>query len=206
MKPLRLFQQYLAACPIIAILRGITSAEVPAVCDALFAAGIRLLEIPLNSPTPMRSIALAAEHCSGRQLVGAGTVLSVEAVAEVAAAGGQFVVSPNTDISVIQATVQAGLLSIPGFMTPSEAFVAWQAGADYLKLFPAGQFGPSYIRDLQAVIKAPMVAVGGVNSHNMADFLAVCPGVGLGGALYTAGCTAEQVQAKAGQLHWPSAK
>jgi len=206
MKPLALFQQYLRECPIVAILRGITTVEVPAVCDALFAAGIRLLEIPMNSPTPERNIALAAEHCSGRQLVGAGTVLSADAVAAVASAGGQFVISPNTELTVIQATVQAGLLSIPGFLTPSEAFVALQAGADYLKLFPAGQFGPGYIRDLQAVIKAPILAVGGVNSRNLTDFLAVCSGVGLGSALYTAGCSAEQVQVKAGQLHWSGAK
>ncbi|NLZ63209.1 MAG: 2-dehydro-3-deoxy-6-phosphogalactonate aldolase [Lentisphaerae bacterium] len=194
------FQQFLQECPVVAILRGITPPEVPAVCDALFQGGIRLLEIPLNSPQPEQSIALAARHCSGRQLVGAGTVLSPAEVQLVRAAGGQFVVSPNTDAAVIQATLQAGLVSVPGFMTASEAFTALQAGANYLKLFPAGQFGPGYVRDLQAVIKAPILAVGGITADNLESFLAVCSGAGVGSALYSPGRPAAEVLARARQL------
>ncbi|NLF93295.1 MAG: 2-dehydro-3-deoxy-6-phosphogalactonate aldolase [Oligosphaeraceae bacterium] len=199
------FQRFLQECPIVAILRGITPPEVPAVCDALFQGGIRLLEIPLNSPQPEQSIALAARHCAGRQLVGAGTVLSPAEVQLVLAAGGQFVVSPNTDAAVIQATLQAGLVSVPGFMTASEAFAALQAGANYLKLFPAGQLGPGYIRDLLAVIKAPILAVGGITAANLESYLAVCSGAGVGSALYSPGCPAAEVLVRAQQLPWPGA-
>ena len=179
---------------IIAILRGVTPAEVPAVCDALWAGGIRLLEIPLNSPDPLAGIATAVRHCAGRMRVGAGTVLTPEAVRDVAAAGGEFVISPNTDLAVIRETKRLGLLSIPGFCTASEGFSALAAGADYLKLFPAGALGPGYIKDLKAVISRPILAVGGVNRENLADFLAVCAGAGIGGALYRPGRTPDELR------------
>ena len=188
-----LFEKYMRACPAIAILRGITPAEVPEVCDRLFAAGIRLLEIPLNSPEPFKSIALAAEHCKGRQLVGAGTVLTPEDVREVKNAQGTFIISPNTDIDVIRETKRLGLISIPGFFTASEGFAALKAGADFLKLFPAC-LGPGYVKDLKAVIKAPILAVGGVNAANIPDFMKVCAGVGIGSALYKPGKTPEQIE------------
>ena len=180
------FEKFMAECPAVAILRGITNAEVTAVCDALYEAGIRLLEIPLNSPDAVKSIAIASEHCKGRMAVGAGTVLTVEDVNNVHKAGGTFIISPNTDTDVIKETKKLGMLSIPGFFTATEGFSAIKAGADYLKLFPAC-LGPSYVKDLKAVIKTPIMAVGGVNSNNIPDFMKVCCGVGIGSALYKAG-------------------
>ena len=140
------FEHFLAECPIVAILRGITPAEVPTVCDILHESRINLLEIPLNTPDALKSIAIAADHIAERQLVGAGTVLTPEQVRMVKEAGGQFIISPNTDAAVIHETVQQGMLSMPGFLTPTEAFAALSAGAHYLKLFPAGNFGVGYIK------------------------------------------------------------
>ena len=188
------FEQYMAECPAVAILRGITNEEVPAICDALYEGGIRLLEIPLNSPNAIESIAIAARHCAGRQLVGAGTVLTVEDVNAVSKAGGCFIISPNTDCEVIKETKRLGMLSIPGFFTATEGFAAAKAGADYLKLFPA-ILGAGYVKDLKAVIKTPIMAVGGVNEKNIPDFMKVCCGVGIGSALYKPGKTAEEVKA-----------
>lgn len=181
-----LFERYLKECPAIAILRGITPTEIIDVCDALYEAGIRLLEVPFNSPDAAASIAMAARHCEGRQLVGSGTTLTTSEVAVVARSGGNFVVSPNTDVEVIRATKIFGMVSIPGFFTASEAFTAMKAGADYLKLFPA-ILGPSYIKSLRAVVKAPILAVGGMDADNIPYFLQVCSGVGIGSALYKAG-------------------
>ena len=180
------FEKLMSECPAIAILRGITDEEVISVCDVLYEAGIRILEIPLNSPDAVKSIAIAAKHCKGRMAVGAGTVLSVEDVNAVCNAGGSFIISPNTDTDIIKETKKLGMLSIPGFFTASEGFAAIKAGADYLKLFPAC-LGPSYVKDLKAVIKAPIMAVGGVNAENIPDFMKVCIGVGIGSALYKAG-------------------
>ena len=182
--------------PLIAILRGITTPEIPEICDALYSAGIKLLEIPLNSPDACRSIAAAVKHCQDRQMVGAGTVLSVEDVNNVHAAGGKFIISPNTDAEVIKETKRLGMLSIPGFFTASEAFAGQKAGADYLKLFPA-ILGPTYIKDLKAVVKTPILAVGGVNLQNLPQFIDVCAGAGIGSALYKPGKTAANIAADA---------
>ena len=187
------FEKFMDECPTVAILRGITNDEVTAVCDALYEAGIRLLEIPLNSPDAVKSIAIASEHCKERMAVGAGTVLTVEDVNNVHKAGGTFIISPNTDTDVIKETKKLGMLSIPGFFTATEGFAAIKAGADYLKLFPAC-LGPSYVKDLKAVIKTPIMAVGGVNSNNIPDFMKVCCGVGIGSALYKAGKSLEDVR------------
>ena len=187
------FEKFMAECPAVAILRGITNAEVTAVCDALYEAGIRLLEIPLNSPDAIKSIAIASEHCKERMAVGAGTVLTVEDVNNVHKAGGTFIISPNTDTDVIKETKKLGMLSIPGFFTATEGFAAIKAGADYLKLFPAC-LGPSYVKDLKAVIKAPIMAVGGVNAGNIPEFMKVCCGVGIGSALYKAGKSPEDIR------------
>lgn len=187
------FERFMSECPAVAILRGITNDEVISVCDTLYEAGIRILEIPLNSPEAVKSIAIAAEHCKGKMAVGAGTVLTVQDVNDVCKAGGTFIISPNTDADVIKETKKLGMLSIPGFFTASEGFAAIKAGADYLKLFPAC-LGPSYVKDLKAVIKAPIMAVGGVNSNNIPDFMKVCCGVGIGSALYKAGKSLEDVR------------
>ena len=195
-----LFEQHLVQCPIMAILRGITVAEGPAVCDILHEAGINLLEIPLNTHGAIEALDAAVRHCANRQLVGAGTVLAQEQVQTVKAAGGEFIISPNTDLAVIRETVRLGMLSMPGFLTPTEAFAALTAGAHYLKFFPAGNFGVSYIKNLQAVIKAPIFAVGGVKHQNLADFLTVCQGVGIGGNLYKPGKTLEEIQRDAAEF------
>ena len=193
------FEKLMAECPLVAILRGITPAEVPAVCDVLYENGVKLLEIPLNSPEPLKSIAIAAKHCGVRQMVGAGTVLTPEAVRDVKQSGGLFIISPNTDLDVIRETKKQWMLSIPGFFTASEGFAALKAGADYLKLFPA-ILGPSYVKDLKAVIKAPIMAVGGVNAQNLESFMKVCCGAGIGSALYKAGKSLEDLARDTAEL------
>ena len=193
------FEKLMGECPLVAILRGITPAEVPAVCDVLLEKGIKILEVPLNSPNAFESIAIAVKHCGDKQMVGAGTVLTVEDVRGVKAAGGSFVISPNTDLDVIRETKKQGMLSIPGFFTASEGFAALKAGADYLKLFPA-ILGPGYVKDLKAVIKAPIMAVGGVNAENLSAFMKVCCGAGIGSALYKAGKSLEAVAADAEKM------
>lgn len=186
-------------CPLVAILRGILPEEVEAVCDVLYKNGIRLLEIPLNSPDALRSIEIAVKHTAGRMFVGAGTVLTPDDVRNVRAAGGEFIISPNTDVAVIRETKAGGMLSIPGFFTASEAFTAIQAGADYLKLFPA-VLGPGYVKDLKAVVKKPIMAVGGVNAANLPDFMKVCAGAGIGSALYKTGKSLEDLDRDAAAM------
>ena len=190
------FQEQARRCPVVAILRGITPEEMLPVCEALRTAGIRLLEVPLNSPDAPESIRRAAAkyHAGGELLVGAGTVLTVQNVRDVAAAGGRFIISPDANPEVIRETKRLGLVSIPGFFTATEAFTALRAGADYLKLFPAGKLGPGYVKDLKAVIKAPILAVGGVDTDNIAAFLDVCAGVGIGSALYKPGKTPAEIE------------
>ena len=196
---MKTFEDQSKACPVVAILRGITPDEMIGVCEVLREAGIRLLEVPLNSPDAVESIRRAAEkyHGGDELLVGAGTVLTPEAVREVAAAGGKFIISPDMNPEVIRETKKLGLVSCPGFFTATEAFTALRAGADYLKLFPAGVVGPGYIKDLKAVVKAPILAVGGVNAANLPEFLKVCAGAGIGSALYKAGKPLEAVAADA---------
>ena len=190
------FQEQARRCPVVAILRGITPEEMLPVCEALRTAGIRLLEVPLNSPDAPESIRRAAAkyHAAGELLTGAGTVLTAQNVRDVAAAGGRFIISPDANPEVIRETRRLGLVSIPGFFTATEAFTALRAGADYLKLFPAGTLGPGYVKDLKAVIKAPILAVGGVDTDNIAAFLDVCAGVGIGSALYKPGKTPAEIE------------
>lgn len=190
------FQEQARRCPVVAILRGITPEEMLPVCEALRTAGIRLLEVPLNSPDALESIRRAAAkyHAAGELLAGAGTVLTAQNVRDVVAAGGRFIISPDANPEVIRETKRLGLVSIPGFFTATEAFTALRAGADYLKLFPAGKLGPGYVKDLKAVIKAPILAVGGVDTDNIAAFLDVCAGVGIGSALYKPGKTPAEIE------------
>lgn len=187
---------YLRELPLIAILRGVTPEEIVPVGLALYEAGFRAIEIPLNSPEPLHSIGLLAAELGERALIGAGTVLSVRQVEEVAQAGGRLIVSPNCNAQVIQATRLAGLFSAPGVATPSEGFAALEAGADVLKLFPAEQFNPAIVKAWRAVFARDiaLLPVGGITPANMAGYLAAgASGFGLGSALYQPGMSAREV-------------
>lgn len=191
-----LFEAALQQLPLVAILRGLTPAEAPAVGDALVAPGFRLLEVPLNSPQPLESIALLRARCP-QALVGAGTVLSVQQVREVHAAGGQLVVSPNFNAEVIAESARLGLVSLPGVMTPTEAFGALAAGATALKLFPAELASPTVLKALLAVLPqgTRLLPVGGVAPGNMAEWRAAgAAGFGIGSALYKPGKSAAAVR------------
>jgi len=188
--PAARFAAAFAACPLVAILRGLTPAEAEGVGDALVDAGFTLLEVPLNSPDPLVSIERLAKRYQGRAMVGAGTVLTPEAVAQVAEAGGELIISPNTNTDVIRASVARGLVSLPGYYTPSEGFAALAAGAHALKLFPADGASPAFLKAQRAVLpKATRVlAVGGISPDTMAPWRAAgADGFGLGSNLYRAG-------------------
>lgn len=181
------------ACPLVAILRGLTPAEAVAHGTALAEAGFRLIEVPLNSPDPFASIAALRAALPPEVLIGAGTVLRPEYVDDVARAGGELIVMPHADTAVIGRARALGLASAPGVATPSEAFAALRAGADVLKMFPAEQLGPVAVKAWRAVIDArvPLVPVGGVTPDNMGPYLAAgANGFGLGSALYKPGQTA----------------
>jgi 2-dehydro-3-deoxyphosphogalactonate aldolase len=186
--------------PLVAILRGVEPGEAVAIGEAVCAAGIVCLEVPLNSPRPLESIALLRNALGNRALVGAGTVLSVQSVEAVAKAGGQLIVSPNTDPAVIHATKAAGMLSLPGFCTPTEAFMALDAGADALKLFPAEMVGIAGMRAMMAILPnaTRLYAVGGIGLDNMADWRrAGAAGFGVGSSLFKPGQNAESTRIKA---------
>jgi 2-dehydro-3-deoxyphosphogalactonate aldolase len=188
---------------LIAILRGVTPGEVPAIAAALLAAGIDRIEVPLNSPDPYASLRRLADGFGDRALVGAGTVLTVEQVARVADAGGRLVVSPNADPAVIRATRERGMQSFPGVMTPTECFAALAAGADGLKLFPAALVGPAGLKAIRAVLPpgTPVYAVGGAGPENFAEWRrAGAVGFGIGTALYTPGMGAAEVAARAAAI------
>ncbi|MEA1083891.1 2-dehydro-3-deoxy-6-phosphogalactonate aldolase [Sphingomonas sp. M6A6_1c] len=188
--PATRFAEAFAACPLVAILRGLTPAEAEGVGDALVDAGFTLLEVPLNSPDPLTSIAAMAKRYAGRAMVGAGTVLTPEAVAQVADAGGELIISPNTNTDVIRASVARGLVSLPGYYSPSEGFAALAAGAHALKLFPADGASPAFLKAQRAVLPKTtrVLAVGGISPDNMAQWRAAgADGFGLGSNLYRAG-------------------
>ncbi|KAB7644882.1 2-dehydro-3-deoxy-6-phosphogalactonate aldolase [Polymorphobacter fuscus] len=194
------FTRAFAACPLVAILRGITPGEVDAVGDALVGAGFTLIEVPLNSPDPFDSIARLAARLGDRAMVGAGTVLDPAQVDRVAANAGTLIVSPNSDPRVIRASVAAGLISLPGYATPTEAFAALAAGAHGLKLFPADATPPAILKAHRAVLPrtVPVLAVGGITPDTMTPWRdAGADGFGLGSALYKPGKPAGAVAADA---------
>lgn len=190
----------LDALPLVAILRGLTPEEAVDVGEALLGAGFTCLEVPLNSPRPLDSIRRLREALGDRAVVGAGTVLTPQAVREVVDAGGQIIISPNADPEVIRETVAVGALSMPGVFTATEAFSALEAGAQVLKLFPSEIAGPVGLKALRAVLPADqrLYAVGGVTPDNLAGWAAAgASGYGIGGALFKPGMTAAEVGERA---------
>lgn len=200
MSALAAFRAHFAACPLVAIIRGVTPDEAQAIGGALVEAGIRIIEVPLNSPDPLNSIERLATAFGGEATIGAGTVLTARDVRAVADAGGRIIVSPGFDAEVVQAAVAAKLVSSPGYFTPSEAFAALKAGAHVLKLFPAEAAPPAVVKAQRAVIprSVPLVVVGGVTPEKVAAYFeAGADGFGLGGALYRPGQSAGEVRAQA---------
>lgn len=198
------------APPVIAILRGIKPDEVVEIGSVLVDVGLRIIEIPLNSPEPLLSIERLRATLPRDVLVGAGTVTSTDAVDQVTAAGGRLIVAPNMSSAVIARAVELGLDVLPGVMTPTEAFAAIDAGARHLKLFPAATAGPSHLKALREVLPADcrIWAVGGTNADNLGEWLSAgATGIAVGGALYRAGFTADVVRKQAQALveAWRSA-
>ncbi|HCL6626662.1 TPA: 2-dehydro-3-deoxy-6-phosphogalactonate aldolase [Citrobacter amalonaticus] len=188
--------------PLIAILRGITPQEATAAAEILIEAGFRWLEVPLNSPSALESIRLMREFAGDNAKIGAGTVLTVGQVDDVAAAGGQLIVSPNANTAVIQRACQRNLVSLPGVMTPTEAFAALHAGASALKLFPAEQLSPELLKAFRAVLprNVACLPVGGIrpDANQMQRYMqAGANGFGLGGALYQAGMPLDELENRA---------
>jgi 2-dehydro-3-deoxyphosphogalactonate aldolase len=195
-----LLHRYLDECGLVAIIRGVTPADADATGDAIFEGGIRIIEVPLNSPEPLKSIEQLAKRFGDRMLVGAGTVLDPADVGRVRDVGGRIIVSPDTNADVIAAAAAAGLIASPGYFTPSEAFAAIRAGATALKLFPAEGATPAVLRAQLAVIprEVPVLAVGGIKPDNMRPWLdAGAAGFGLGGGLYKPGQSAAETLEKA---------
>jgi 2-dehydro-3-deoxyphosphogalactonate aldolase len=194
------FTRYLAECPLIAIIRGVRPDEAEAVCGAIIDAGIRIVEVPLNSPDPFASIERLAKRFGDQALIGGGTVLDPDDVKRVARAGGRIIVSPSTDAAVIRETWEEGLVSSPGFFTPSEGFAALKAGAHVLKLFPAEAASPAVLKAIKAVLphEVPLIVVGGVKPDTMRPWLEVgASGFGLGSGLFKSGRSASEVAAAA---------
>ena len=199
MNPYQKFDAALKQIPLVAVLRGLQPHEALAVGAALTSTGWTPIEVPLNSPDPLQSIAILASNFP-QALIGAGTVLSAQDVRDVHAAGGQLIVSPNFNPQVVREAVSLGLVCLPGVATPTEAFAALDAGAAGLKLFPAEIISPAAVRALRAVLPADarLLPVGGITPENMSGYLAAgASGFGIGSALYKPPMSAEQVLASA---------
>lgn len=196
-------RSWLSRCPLVAILRGVRPAEVEAVGEALAEAGIVVLEVPLNSPDPLDSIARLAARFGETMLIGAGTVLSAPQVAAVAEAGGRLLVTPHADPGLVREARARGMIACPGFFTPAEAFALLDAGADGLKLFPAEAASPAVLKALRAVLPAGtlLLPVGGIDPGNIPAWRAAgASGFGIGSALWRPGDTPAAVAARARAL------
>jgi 2-dehydro-3-deoxyphosphogalactonate aldolase len=181
-------------------LRGVQPAEAESICSALERAGICVVEIPLNSPSPLESISILSRSFGSRMLIGAGTLTTPSHVGEVAAAGGRLIVTPHADLAIVRAAKQAGLFAVPGFFNPTEAFALLQAGADAIKLFPAEVLGPAMLKALRAVLptSAIVIPVGGVDANQVGPWMAAgALGLGIGSSIYKPGDDAKIVEAKA---------
>jgi 2-dehydro-3-deoxyphosphogalactonate aldolase len=196
-------RSWLIQCPVIAILRGIRPDEAESIGSAVAEAGVKIVEVPLNSPDPFQSIATLARAFGNRMLVGAGTLTDGTQVADVARAGGKLIVTPHADVSIVRTAKEAGLLTMPGFFNPTEAFALLKAGADAIKLFPAEVLGTSMLKALRAVLPedAMVIPVGGVDATNIPGWKAAgADGFGAGSSLYRPGDNAETVWRKAAAL------
>jgi 2-dehydro-3-deoxyphosphogalactonate aldolase len=193
----------LAACPLIAILRGIRPNDAEAVCQALIDAGLRVIEVPLNSPDPFDSIALLARRFGSQALIGAGTVMTLADLERVQQAGGRLMVTPHSAPGLVRAAKAYGMQAAPGFFTPAEAFANLEAGADAIKLFPAEAASPAVLKALRAVLPpgALVLPVGGMDAASIPAWHAAgAAGFGIGSALYKTGDTAAVVAGKAAAL------
>jgi 2-dehydro-3-deoxyphosphogalactonate aldolase len=202
-------EKYFSESRLIAILRGLKPEEAIAVGDAIVNAGWRCLEVPLNSPEPLKSIELLAKHFGERVLIGAGTVLTASDVTAVAEAGGRLVVAPNTDAEVVAAAHKNSMVVIPGVFTATEAFAAYKLGVRYLKLFPADSVGPAYVKALKSVLPkdAHIVPTGGVSVDTIASFHAAgCHAFGIGSQLYKPGTPLDEISSRAKALSDAAAK
>lgn len=196
-------QQLTGRLPLVAILRGLEPAQAVEVAEAIVAAGFDILEVPLNSPEPFKSIGAIAAALGDRALVGAGTVLAVEQVDALADIGARLVVSPNCNPQVIARSARQGMVSLPGVLTPSEMFAALDAGASGLKIFPAELFSPAAVKAVKAVLPAaaPVYVVGGIHADNMRDYLAAgAAGFGMGSALFKPGKPLDQIATDAAAI------
>lgn len=194
---------WLQQCPIIAILRGIKPEEAQPICDTLEETGICIVEVPLNSPNALSSISILSNSFGSRMLIGAGTLTDASQVAEVAAAGGQLIVTPHADTAIVRAAKSAGLIALPGFFTPAEGFALLHAGADGLKLFPSDVLGIPMLKALQAVLPAKtiVIPVGGVDAERILPWMkAGAGGVGVGSSIYKPGDSLAAIDAKAKSL------
>jgi 2-dehydro-3-deoxyphosphogalactonate aldolase len=194
---------FLTRCPLVAILRGVRPDEVEAITAVLEDNGFAIVEVPLNSPDPLRSIEALARRFGDRLLIGAGTVMTESQVAAIAAAGGRLIVTPHAATPVVLAAKRHGLLAVPGFFTPAEAFAMLDAGADALKLFPSEAASPAVLRAIRAVLPpgTAVLPVGGIDASNMAAWAAAgAAGFGIASAIYRPGDTPEIVGRKASIL------
>lgn len=194
---------WLRRCGLIAILRGVRPDEVLDIAAALEAEGIAIVEVPLNSPSPIEFIRRLADACGDRLLIGAGTVMTPAQVGEIAAAGGKLIVTPHANPDIVHAAKSHDLIAVPGFFTPAEAFAMLAAGADALKLFPAEAASPAVLRSLRAVLppKTAVLPVGGIDASNLSAWLdAGAAGFGIGSSIYRAGDMPQAVAAKARTL------
>jgi 2-dehydro-3-deoxyphosphogalactonate aldolase len=194
---------WLRRCPIVAILRGIKPEEAESICTKLEEAGIVIVEVPLNSPDALASIAILSRLFGDRMLIGAGTLTHPKQVREVAAAGGRLIVTPHADTAIVRAAKTANLFAVPGFFNPTEAFALLKAGADAIKLFPSEVVGTPMLKALKAVLPKDtiVIPVGGIDAENIAPWMAAgALAVGVGSSLYKPADTATSVGAKAGVL------